>query len=150
MTVDAARDADSQQAIRNGVGAGKKMEGVVLRPLIEMYLANGTRVMAKHKREEFRETATPRPVADPAKLQVLHDAEAVAAEWLTDMRLIHVLDKIPNAGMEKMKDIINAMTEDVLREGSGELVDSPEVRKAISKRTVDLFKKHLHASIKTT
>lgn len=147
--LDAARDADSHQAIRNGVGAGKKMEGVVLRPLIEMTLNNGNRVICKHKRDEFRETATPRPVVDPSQLQVLADAEKVANEWVVPMRLEHVLQKIPDHGMEKMRDIISAMTEDVLREGSGEIVDSKEVRKAISTRTVALYKDYLKSKIGT-
>ncbi len=39
--------------------------------------------------------------------------------------------------------MIASMQEDVLREGKDEIVDSQEVRKAIGKRTVELFKKTL-------
>lgn len=84
--LDAERDHHSIQAVRNGVTLvegdpssekGYKIvnpqirEGVVLRPLIEMTLNNGARIIAKHKRDEFRETATPRVIDDPAKLKVL-------------------------------------------------------------------------------
>ena len=145
--LDAARDADSVQAIRNGVGAGKKMEGVVLRPLVELTLNNGSRVIVKHKRDEFRETATVRKVEDPAKLKVLSEATAVANEWVTEMRLEHVLQKMPDHDISKMREIIAAMTEDVLREGSTEIVDSPEVRKAISQKTAVLYKARLQKKL---
>lgn len=147
--LNAARDADSQQAIRNGVGPGKKMEGVVLRPLIELTLNNGDRVISKHKRDEFMETATPRSIeVDPAKLKLLADAEAIANEWVTTERMRHVVDKIPGHAMEKMPVIINAMLEDVFREGKGEVVDSKEARKAISNRTVKVYKELLTSQIK--
>lgn len=142
-SLDAERDAPSEQARRNGVEGDQPREGVVLRPLKEFELG-GHRVIAKHKRQEERETATPRVVDDPAKLKVLEDAEAIAREWVTPTRLQHVLDKLTND--PKMSDtprVINAMIEDVLREGSGELVDTPEARKAISKATAILFKKHV-------
>jgi hypothetical protein len=143
-----ARDADSVQAIRNGMGAGKKMEGVVLRPYKEMTLNNGARIIAKHKRDEFRETSTPRPVVDPAKLQVLAEANSVANEWVTTTRLQHVLDKIPNHGMEKMTEILSAMKEDVYREGAGEIVPSKEVEKAIASKTVTMYKDYLKSLMK--
>ena len=57
------RDKDSTQAIRNGCGVGKLREGVVLRPLIEMTLNNGSRIITKHKRDEFKETKTARVVS---------------------------------------------------------------------------------------
>ena len=145
--VDADRDRPSMQAVRNGVstmeqynaGLGPKREGIVLRPLFEVTKNNGSRVIAKHKGEAFKETATARPVVDPSKLQVLQDAEAVANEWVTQMRLDHVLQKIPDYGMDKVPVIINNMTEDVLREGSGEIVDSPAVRKDIGRKAAAMF-----------
>lgn len=140
VDLDAQRDADSTQAIRNGVGEGKKREGVVLRPLVEMTLNNGSRVICKHKRDEFKETSTSRQVVDPEKMKVLEDATAVADEWVTLTRMQHVLDKLPGHCMEKMRDIISAMTEDVNREGKGEFIPSEAVNKAIGKRTATLYK----------
>lgn len=170
--LDRERDAPSVQAIRNGTSrlpegaelpnpcAGatwllrnftiyepKKREGVVLRPLIEVTKNNGERIICKHKGEGFNETKTPRPVVDPAKMQVLTDAQAIADEWVTLHRLEHVLQKIENPGIEKMREVIASMVEDVLREGVGEIVDSPTVRKAISTKTAISYKEYLKSLI---
>lgn len=134
------RDAPSEQAKRNGVDGVHPREGVVLRPLIEVTINGGGRVVSKHKRDEERETATPRAV-DPAKLEVLTKARDVAVEWVTPTRLEHVLDKLPQGiGVEETKRVIDAMIEDVVREGAGEFVDSREVRSAIGTETARLFK----------
>jgi hypothetical protein len=105
--IDAERDKPSTQAIRNGCGNDKLREGVVLRPPFEVRDNSGERIMAKHKREEFRETRTPRKVADSEKNKVLENAKAAALEYVTDMRLSHVLDKIPEEGrvINNMKNI---------------------------------------------
>ena len=173
--IDAQRDAPSIQAIRNGIsmvipeGADfcrpsgtvvepygkfedrianpKKREGVVLRPLIELTNSLGSRIICKHKGDEFRETTSPRVVDDPAKLQVLADADKIATEWITISRLQHVLDKIPDYVMEKMPIILKAMVEDITREASGEIIDSDAVRKAITKKTATMFKDYLKANL---
>jgi len=154
-SLDAQRDKPSVQAVRNFVsntvdymaGRGPKREGVVLRPMVEMTDNRGNRVMCKHKGDAFKETATPRPVVDPSKMQAMADANAVAEEWVTLQRLSHVLDKLPEHGMEKMREIIAAMQEDVKREGSGEIVWSDAVAKAIGKKTVDMYKAYLKAKM---
>lgn len=143
-TLDALRDAPSTQAKRNGVVDDQPREGIVLRPLIEMTVGTD-RIMAKHKRDDERETATPRKVVDPAQMEVLTKASAIAVEFVTDTRLEHVLDKLPQGiGVEKTGDVIKAMTEDVVREGAGEFVDSKEARQAIGQRARELF----HARLK--
>ncbi len=137
---DAARDAASVQAKRNGVAGDQPMEGVVLRPLIELRDNRDNRIIAKHKRAEERETATERKVEDPSKLQVLADAAAIANEWVTETRLDHVLDKLPQGiGVEKTGDVIKAMVEDVFREAGLEIIDTREARNAISARARVLF-----------
>lgn len=138
--LDAARDAPSEVAARRGTGADKQREGVVLRPLIELTKNNGERVIAKHRIDKFSERATPQKIMDPAKLMVLTAAIAIAQEWVTPMRLAHVLDKVPGAGMEQIPTIISAMVDDVYREAKGEIVESKDTRAAIGKRTVELFK----------
>ena len=152
-TLDAERDAPSIQAIRNGISScvnlfgqtenPKPREGVVLRPLVEMTLNNGERIIAKHKGDTFKETATPRPVVDPSKMKTMDDANAVANEWCTANRLKNVLDKMPGHCMEKMREIITSAQEDIKREGAGEIVWSDAVAKAISKKTVDMYKEYL-------
>lgn len=125
----------------------KKREGIVLRPLVELRKNNGERLICKHKGDDFKETATPRPVVDPAKQKLLEDAQSVADDFVTQMRLQHVLDKLPGHCMEKMKEIIAAMIEDVNREGAGEFTPSPQVNKAIGSKTVALYKDYLKSQI---
>ena len=134
------RDRDSVQAVKNGVGTGKLREGIVIRPLEEFFNNRGERVIVKHKRDEFKETATPRVISDE-KLQVLTEANAISDEWVTEQRLEHVLDKLPkDIGMESTKQVIMAMVADIYREAEAEIVESKEVTNAIGKKTVALFK----------
>lgn len=142
--IDAERDLPSEVALRRGCGRQKR-EGVVLRPLVELML-NGERIICKHKHDDFSERATPQKVVDLTKLAVLSTADEIAREWVTPMRLAHVLDKFPNANIRNLAAIIAAMVEDVLREGAGEIVDSREARTAIGKRTEALFKSRLKTS----
>ena len=146
--IDAQRDAPSEQANRNGVGNSTDAygfcppirEGIVLRPIEEVTLNNGSRVIAKHKRHEFSETKTQREV-NPERVKSLKDAQEVADEWVTEQRLNHVLDSGRfELVIERTGDVVRAMIEDVLREGESEVVDSPEVRKQIGKRTSTLFR----------
>lgn len=140
-TLDAWRDAPSEVAVRRGIMEPRPREGVVIRPLVELTTSNGSRVIAKHKGAAFSETRTPRPVVDPAKLVVLTEAQAIADEWVTDERLRHILDRVPDADdMSATPRVINAMLEDVLREGSGEIVDSRDARTAIGRKTAAMFK----------
>jgi hypothetical protein len=142
------RDADSVQAVRNSMGSGHKREGIVLRPLVEMRLNNGERVISKFKPDEFNETKTKREVSEE-QLKVLTDAKEVAEEWVTNMRLEHVLQKFPeDVNMESMGEIIKAMIEDVNREAKGEIVESKEVNKAIGGKAVQLFKQKLSNKLK--
>ena len=104
---------------------------------------NGQRIICKHKRKEFAETATERKVDDPSKLQKLAEAEAIADEWVTDMRLTHVLDKRPGIGLEGTRTVIAAMLEDIKREGAGEIEWSQQAEKAVTQRTAQMFKKRV-------
>ena len=162
-SVNKARDRASEQAKRNGMGEDKIGEGIVLRPLTELTLKNGKRVIAKHKRDEFRETLHERKVeVDVGKVERVRNANMIAEEWVTEMRLTHVLDKIhaercadlaatdyreieaweraERFSMSDTREVIDAMVEDVLREAEGEIEDSKEARNAICKRTAELFK----------
>jgi hypothetical protein len=146
-TLTRERDNDSVQAVRNGMGKHPR-EGIVLRPLEEMRANNGDRVICKYKPDEQMETKTPREV-NAEQLKVLADAKAIAEEWVTNLRLEHILQKFPaNTSMEAMGDIIKAMIEDVYREGSTEIVQSKEATKAIGTKTVTLFKQKLNSTIK--
>ncbi len=142
--LDAERDADSVQAVRNGMGEGHMREGIVIRPIEEVTMNDGSRVVAKHKRDEFRETNTPRKVISPDQLKKLEDAKAIATEWVTLERLKHVLNRGEvEARIENTGKVIELMTEDILREATGEIVDSSDARKQIGRLTALMFKDYL-------
>lgn len=147
--IDAQRDAPSVQAAHNGMGVDHKREGVVLRPPIEVIKNNGQRIIAKHKRDDFAERTTPQGVTDPARLQVLTDARAIADEWVTPMRLAHVLDKLPAVGIEGTREVITAMVADITREAAGEVVLEREAVAAIGRRTATLFKTRLKDALRS-
>lgn len=141
--INAERDMDSVQAIRNGMGSGKMREGIVLRTVGEFRDCMGTRIIAKHKRDEFRETKTPR-VVDPEKALCQFRAGKAAEEFVTEMRLDHVLDKMPGVVLpDEMGKVIAAMWEDVAREGTGEIVEDKALRSAVGKKTAQLVKARL-------
>jgi hypothetical protein len=148
--LNAERDKPSTQAVRNGItDAPKVREGVVLRPFYEWKDHRGNRIIAKHKRAEFAERGRPNVELDPSKREMLAGAEAIALEWVTPMRLEHVIDAVLSARDDKeiqMRDtplVIAAMVEDVTREAAGEITDNAPARKAISQRTVQLFKQRV-------
>ncbi len=148
--LDAERDKPSTQAIRNGITEEPKIrEGVVLRPINEWTDHRGNRVIAKHKRAEFAERGRPKVDLDPSMRELMASAESIALEWVTPMRLEHVIDHILAARVEKeigMRDtpvVIAAMIEDVTREAAGEIIDCVPARKAMSQRTVQLFKERI-------
>lgn len=146
--LDAERDRPSEVAARRGMGDAHPREGIVLRPLIELTKNNGERVIAKYKGEAFAERAkTPKVTDDPARRTVLRAAQAVAEEWVTPMRLTHVLQRFPGAGLESMRAVIAAMVEDVYRESNGEIVESREAVSAIGRRTAELMKGRISASL---
>lgn len=145
--LNAERDKPSTQAIRNGVGDDKMREGIVLRPILEFTTNNGGRIICKHKRDEFKETKTPREVS-PEQFKVEQNAKAIAEEWVTEMRLTHVLDKLPKGiNVESTRLVIDAMIEDVVREGSGEFVDSQLARKFIGAKAAQMFKERLKSAL---
>ena len=160
--IDAERDADSVQAVRNGVDLtnlpilrdGNRRtalrEGIVLRPLVGVKY-RGHRICAKHKSDKFscggERKNTPK-VDDPEKLKLYTDAQEAAEEFCTEMRLVHVLDKLPGGiGMESIPVVIRAMIEDIEREAKGEILENKETRKAIGAKTVAMFKKRRLAAV---
>lgn len=147
--IDAERDAPSIQAVKNGIIDEPKIrEGVVLRPIEEFRDNQGARIICKHKRDEFRETTKKRKVVDKEKLKVLANANEIANEWVTDMRLQHVLQKFPeDVNMDQMGSIIKAMYEDVIREAAGEIVENKFLGKTIAKKTAVLFKQMIQRKL---
>lgn len=140
--LDMLRDAPSVVAYQRGCGE-RPREGIVIRPLIEVTKSNGDRIIAKHKGEAFSERVKTPKVSDE-KLAVLAGAKAIADEWVTEMRLAHVLDKLPEAAsIEHTPTVIRAMIEDVEREAAGEIVVSPDARRAIGQAAAILYKRRV-------
>jgi hypothetical protein len=143
--LNAERDRESDVAILRGMGPGKVREGIVLRPIQEMYDARGNRVICKHKGDAFNErVSTPKVDRDPAYAAELLEGEKVAAEFVTDMRMDHVLDHLKAAGVDTLdlkstSQVIAAMVEDVLREGAGEVVVNDATTRAIRGATSKMY-----------
>lgn len=147
--LDSQRDKPSEVAARRGIVGPR--EGIVIRSPIEVRTNNGARIIAKYKADVFRETAKPRVVRDPALLTVLSCAEDIAAEWVTEMRLSHVLDQfgpqLPD--ITQTGKVIKAMLADVVKESKGEIdwTNDKAIEKAVAKATAKLFKKRLKTNL---
>lgn len=146
LAIDKERDALSVQAERNGTGEHPR-EGIVLRPIEEVIKNNGKRIIAKHKTDAYSEIKTPRDVS-PGKLHIIEEARAIADEWVTPMRLEHILsgNKL-ELSVENIGKAIPIMIADILREAEGEIVDSPDARKEIGRQTALLIKRRLKANL---
>lgn len=147
--LDREKNRDSVQAIRNGMGKNHPSEGIVIRPLEEFTMNNGQRVIAKHKKDEFRETRRARKVVQKKDWVILKKAEEVAQEWVTSMRLQHVVDKIScDIAVENIGKIIPAMIEDIRVESVEEVVWNRSCEKSIGKATALLVKNILRKKLK--
>jgi len=138
--LNAERDAGSTVAEWRGVGRGLKREGIVIKPYHETTDERGNRVIAKHKQAWATERKSPKEV-DPNKAEVMRNAQAIADEWVVEMRMNHVLDQLGNpTEMSAIPNVIHAMIEDVMREAEGEIEDTKEIRKAIGNAAMRMFK----------
>ena len=77
-------------------------------------------------------------------------AEAIANEWVVPNRLRHAESHFADGQwkIENLGKILTYIVDDVLREAAGEIIDSPEVRKAISTKARNLFKE-MYLSVKS-
>lgn len=149
--LDTQRNRPSEQAKRNGMGDNKEREGIVVRAPMELYDDNDGRLIAKYKRENFRETRTARTLTED-DVEALNDAKEIAEEWVVEERLNHVLSALVAKGHENLtiKDtgtVIQAMIEDVSVEAAGQVVWSEAAGKAIGRRAAELFKQRLKSGI---
>ena len=147
------RDRPSVQAQRNGMGDDKIGEGIVIRAIDEASRDRfGNRIIAKHKREEFRETKTVREV-DPAKKLMFNKAKAVADEFVVMMRLQHVVDRLSatkpgfELSMKNTKTVIGAMIGDIRKEEGDTIEWSKTIQNAIGSRTAVLWREYLDKNL---
>ncbi len=147
--LDILRDATSAQALRNGCGVlpphKRLAEGVVLRPLIELTRNDGKRIIVKHKGAAFSETKKTRVVnRTDEQLKVLAQVKDICTDWVTENRLSNLLSHIPEPlDFPMIPKLITLMIEDVLREGKGEIVESKELKQAISRETALMIKRRV-------
>jgi len=142
--LDKARDEPSVQSVRNGIEDERHREGIVIRPLDEMTLNNGERLITKHKGDAFRETETKRTARKEVDPKEFETAEAITREYVVPMRFAHVIDAFYPLKIEKTGDIIKAMIADIIEEEGVEI--TPLAKKAIAKKTVDFIKQSLRES----
>lgn len=147
--LDILRDGESAQALRNGMGihmpSTRIGEGIVLRPLIELTRNDGKRIIAKHKGAAFSEIKKTRVVnRTDAQLKVLAQVKDICADWVTENRLSNILSHDPAPlELSQIPSIIGMMIEDVLREGKGEIVESKQLKQAISRETALMVKRRV-------
>jgi Rnl2 family RNA ligase len=125
-------------------------EGIVLRPPIMLRNKRGEWVMAKLKDEAFEERKS---LKKSPMAPVDHtEAIAFAEEWVTPMRLEHVLQQareqqVPIDSMQGMGSILRLMAADVLRE-SGTPKDQWKLYGShVAKQTKELFQTYLQESL---
>ncbi len=140
--LDNYRDQPSKQGFIN-CGVTANAEGIVVKPIQECLNKFGKRWIVKHKRKEFMETKTPREV-NPDKAVLITEANEIAEEFVTMMRLEHVLDKLsPPHSIEKTGEVVKAMILDIHREGRDEFTPSKEISSAIGRKTAELYKQKI-------
>ncbi len=144
--LDKYRDWPSQIAAEKGLGE-RPEEGVVIRPLQEMFDVQGGRFIKKHKRDPFNENRSPREV-DPNKAVQVFRGQQVAEEFVTANRLQHVMDQLVVDGfslcLQHIPILIQYMKKDLEEECSNEIENSIHVQKAVAGKTVSLFKEFLN------
>lgn len=154
--LDSQRNRPSEQAKRNGMGDTLMGEGIVVRAPMELYDDNDGRLLAKYKRENFKETRTARSLTEE-DVEALNDAKEIAEEWVVEERLNHVLSalvtRMSPVGETRpltIKDtglVIQEMIQDVSVEAAGQIEWSDAAAKAISKKTAELFHRRLKGGI---
>jgi len=145
--LDSQKNRPSEQAKRNGMGDNQISEGIVIRPPMELHDDNDGRLIAKHRKEIFRETKSARSLTEE-EVEALQDAKEIAEEWVVDHRLTHVLSALVAKGHTQlsMKDtllVIETMQEDVRVEAGDQIAWSEAAGKAIGRKTAELFKKRV-------
>lgn len=136
------RDDPSEQAVLNGITEKREREGIVIKPLVELTKNNGQRVIAKYKTDKFMETKTPRKI-DKEQMKILTDAKEIAKEWVTHMRLAHILDKFLSPSVKDTGDVIKAIIKDIEIEAKDEITMTKEAEKAIGRLTAKMFKEKI-------
>lgn len=120
-------------------------EGVVIKPAEPLRNERGNLIVAKLKDERFEERKSLRK--SPLN-PVNPEAIAFADEWVTPMRLHHVLQQIEESGestdsMRCIGSVLRTMNQDIIREGEIDPEQWKVVAKSVTTATKNLFQRHL-------
>ncbi|MBI2343807.1 MAG: hypothetical protein HYV02_05715 [Deltaproteobacteria bacterium] len=155
---DGLIDTMSRVGEENGiVDPENTIEGIVIRPPVPMWDDKGNMLIAKYKVGKWAERASqqrhpktpkkPREAAPPS-------ATAFVEEFVTDMRLQHVLDQLREAGipitMAAMGEVMKRMGQDIKREGARALEQTGLEWKTVSPLIVQQTKQLLMAYLKSS
>lgn len=148
FALQALRDQPSQIASSN-------WEGVCLSSWPQKADSYGRPLIVKIKSPAFAETAREKKDRPAGQTIVMDGARAFAADYVTAMRLEHVLDQVREANgfqsnpldVRHTGDVLRAMYQDVAREGAADLAALPEdQQKLVGKVVADLTKPLLVAA----
>lgn len=155
--IESQANMPSVQAQINGCGDDKLREGVVIKPLDEKPMSDGTRAIFKHKNAHFWETKVPGRLtvgqgqSDDKqlnnKLTNFKFYEEIADNWVTEMRGHHVIDKMMHIRsddnkvlvIKDIKEFIEAMVADVKKESIGEIEWDDTLEGFMRKKAGKLF-----------
>ena len=152
---DSFIDTPSRLGAENGiVDPENTMEGLVIRPVEFLWEQNRDPVMAKHKVGKWAERASAQrhPKTPKQKKEIPAGAKEFAEEFVTDVRLEHVLDQLKEANIpvdkSAMGEVMKRMGQDIKREGAAVLeeagLDWKDVSAFVTTRTKELFLKYLN------
>lgn len=134
------------------------MEGMVIRPPTTQWNPGHERVMAKYKLGKWAERASEQKhrnrMPKQPRPEVPATAKAFAEEFVTDTRLMHVLDQLREAnipiGTPALGEVLKRMGQDIKHEGVRALLDAglewKDVSPLVTTKTKALFQKYLRES----
>jgi len=151
---DSLIDTMSRLGEENGiVDPENTIEGLVIRTNEFLWNADRSPVMAKYKVGKWAERASAQKhhTTQPKKKVIVPGAEAFAKEFVTDMRLLHVLAQLceENISIETscMGEVMKRMGQDIKREGAKSLEDAEldwkDVSQFVTKLTKNIFLEYL-------
>jgi Rnl2 family RNA ligase len=128
-------------------------EGVVIRPVVPIYLRNGARVLLKSKNARFAEKKAikkrdPKLFIEPTYSEELNNLLPVVEQYVTENRLNNVASKIGHVSVPKdtgkliglfSKDILD----DFLKEHSGEYAAIEKSEQKVLNRHVNMLATNL-------
>ncbi|MFH1829961.1 MAG: RNA ligase family protein [Pseudomonadota bacterium] len=153
-------DTMSRVGEENGiVDAENTIEGIVIRPTEMQWDVKGNPIMAKYKvgRWAERASAASHPRTPPKERPVIPGAKEFAHEFVTPMRLNHVLDQLRENGIpidiKSLGEVMKRMGQDIKREGANALADArldwKDVSPFVTHLTKNLFSQYLREGEKT-